>query len=307
MKKLLMLLAVVFTFSLSTVAMNAEAAKRMGSGKSMGTQRQAAPDKAPGAPAQTAAAAPAAGAGAAAAPKRSWMGPVAGLAAGLGLAALASHLGFGDELASMLMIGLLAAAVMVVIGLVMRKRAAAQQGNNPSVGGMQYARAGTGTPSYGQNQTPAYKVAMPAGASAIGSGIGSGIGVGTTSNGIPADFDVAGFERNSKVNFIRLQAANDAGDLDDIREFTTPEMFAELRMELTERGFAKQKTDVVSIQSHVIEVDENDARYLVSVRFTGVIRDELEKVDESFDEIWHLEKSRHGNAGWVLSGIQQKL
>lgn len=307
MKKLLLLLAVVFTFSLSTVAMNAEAAKRMGSGKSMGTQRQAAPDKAPGTPAQTAAAAPAAGAGAAAAPKRSWMGPLAGLAAGLGLAALASHLGFGDELASMLMIGLLAAAIMVVIGLVMRKRAAAQQGNNPRASGMQYARAGNGAPTYGQDQAPAYKLAMPASGSVIGSGISSSSGSSPTTGGIPADFDVAGFERNAKVNFIRLQAANDAGDLDDIRQFTSPEMFAELQMELTDRGSEKQKTAVVSIQSDVIEVDENAARYLVSVRFTGVIRDELEKVDESFDEVWHLEKSRLGNTGWVLSGIQQKL
>ncbi|HQC86680.1 MAG TPA: Tim44 domain-containing protein, partial [Rhodoferax sp.] len=86
MKRLLSLLTLVFAVGLSSVAMEAEAAKRMGSGKSMGTQRQAAPDKAP--PAATPAATPAAGA-AAAAPSRSWMGPVAGLAAGLGIAALA--------------------------------------------------------------------------------------------------------------------------------------------------------------------------------------------------------------------------
>jgi hypothetical protein len=99
MKKFLSMLAVVFTVGLSTVAMEAEAAKRMGSGKSMGTQRQMTQDKAPTTPAQSAAAAPAAGGAAAAAtPSRSWMGPVAGLAAGLGLAALASHFGFGDEL-----------------------------------------------------------------------------------------------------------------------------------------------------------------------------------------------------------------
>ena len=142
MKKILSLLAIVLTLGLSTVAIDAEAAKRMGSGKSMGTQRQATADKAPGAPAQSAAA-PAAGAGAAgaaaAAPKRSWMGPLAGLAAGLGLAALASHLGLGGELASMLMFGLLAAAVMVAIGFFMRKRAAAQRQAATGTGGMQYA------------------------------------------------------------------------------------------------------------------------------------------------------------------------
>ncbi len=313
MKKVLLLLAMVFTLGLSTVAMDAEAAKRMGSGKSMGTQRQATADKAPGAPAQSAAAAPGAAGAAAAAPKRSWMGPLAGLAAGLGLAALASHLGFGDELASMLMFGLLAAGVMVAVGFFMRKRAAAQRQAAQGTGGMQYAHAHAGNGRDADNRTeqlaPAYKVAMPAASSnAGGLGIGSGVGAGAVSaTRIPADFDTAGFERNAKVNFIRLQAANDAGNLDDIRQFTTPEMFAELKMELAERAVATQKTDVVSINAEVIEVDEDADRYVVSVRFTGVIRDDSGEPDESFNEVWHLMKLRQGNAGWVLSGIQQTL
>jgi predicted lipid-binding transport protein (Tim44 family) len=310
MKRLLSLLTLVFAVGLSTVAMEAEAAKRMGSGKSMGTQRQATPDKAPTTTAAPAAAGPAAGA-AAAAPSRSWMGPVAGLAAGLGIAALASHLGFGDELASMVMMGLLAAAVMVAIGFFMRKRASAQKSSATGHGGLQYAQVNPATSRTANdgadNNSPAYKVLMPANSgSTIGSGIGSGIGANSASaSRIPADFDTAGFERNAKVNFIRLQAANDAGDLDDIRQFTTPEMFAELKMELADRGAATQKTDVVSINANVIEVDEDADRYLVSVRFTGVIRDGSNEPDEAFDEIWHLMKSRQGNSGWVLSGIQQ--
>ncbi|MES2942083.1 MAG: TIM44-like domain-containing protein [Pseudomonadota bacterium] len=317
MRRFLSLLALVFTVGLSTVAVDAEAAKRMGSGKSLGTQRQATPDK-PSTTATPAAAGTAAAGAAAAAPKRSWMGPLAGLAAGLGLAALASHLGFGDELASMLMIGLLAAAVMVAIGFFMRKRAAAQKASATGPGGMQYAHVNPGmardnSGSAGQNE-PAYKVLMPASTPAApansGSMIGSAIGSGLTANSgsssrIPADFDTAGFERNAKVNFIRLQAANDAGDLDDIRQFTTPEMFAELQMELADRGTAVQKTEVASLKAEVLEVDEDSDRYLVSVRFTGVIRDGSSEPDESFDEIWHLKKSRQGSGGWLLAGIQQ--
>lgn len=309
MKRLFSLLAVLFFVGLSSVATSAEAAKRMGAGKSMGTQRQATPDKAPTTAAPTAAATPAAGA-AAASPSRSWMGPVAGLAAGLGLAALASHLGFGDELASMVMMGLLAAAIMVAIGFFMRKRAAAK---NPVTGpgGLQYAHVNPGAArdpeSKAQHSVPAYKVLMPANSgSAIHSGIGSGIdGSSGRASRIPADFDCTGFERNAKVNFIRLQAANDAGDLDDIRQFTTPEMFAELKLEIADRGTAIQKTDVVNIDTEVIEVNEDADRYLVSVRFTGIIRDGAGEPDESFDEIWHLSKSRQGSSGWVLSGIQQ--
>jgi predicted lipid-binding transport protein (Tim44 family) len=313
MKQFLSLLAIVFTLGLGTIPMDAEAAKRMGSGKSMGTQRQATADKAPGTPAQSAAA-PAAGAAgaAAAAPKRSWMGPLAGLAAGLGLAALASHLGFGGELASMLMMGLLAVAVIGVIGFIMRKRAAAQQAGAPNPGGMQYAHvnpSAVNNAARAAQDAPAYKVSMPEGGrSAIGSGIGSGIGAAVAStSAIPADFDTAGFERNAKVNFIRLQASNDAGNLDDIRQFTTPEMFAEIKMELSERGAATQKNEVVNIAAQVLEVDEDADRYLVSVRFTGVMRDDADQQDESFDEIWHMTKSRQGSSGWVLSGIQQSL
>ena len=313
MKKFLSLLMVVFTLGLGTVAINAEAAKRMGSGKSMGTQRQATPDKAPTTPAATA---PAAGAaGAAAAPSRSWMGPVAGLAAGLGLAALASHLGFGDELASMVMMGLLAAAVMVAFGFFMRKRAAAQQANASNSGGLQYAAAGASGASTAHNaarpgqEGAAYKVAMPQGGQSTGSSIGSSIGASTTDTAnasrIPADFDTASFERNAKVNFIRLQASNDSANLDDIRQFTTPEMFAELKVEISERSLATQKSDVVSINAEVIEVDEDAVRYWVGVRFTGVIRDEIDNQEEAFDEVWHMTKSRQGNSGWLLSGIQQ--
>jgi predicted lipid-binding transport protein (Tim44 family) len=306
MKKLLSLLAVVFTLGLSTVSMDADAAKRLGSGKSMGMQRQATPDKAPSASPNQAAAAPAAAgaAGAAAAPKRSWMGPLAGLAAGLGLAALASHLGFGDELASMVMFGLLAAAIMVAVGFFMRKRAAArQQPMAQGAGGMQYAPIGGAAPA--APAAPAYKTSMPpSGGSMIGSALGSSAAPATGSR-IPADFDVAGFSRNAKVNFIRLQASGDAGNLSDIREFTTPEMFAELKMELAERGGAVHHTDVVSIEADVIDVEETDARYVVSVRFTGEIREEAGAAAEPFNEVWHLVKPRQGAGGWLLAGIQQ--
>jgi len=306
MKKLLSVLAVVVTLGLSMTAFDAEAARRMGAGKSLGTQRDATPNKAPtAAPAQTPAANPAAAAAAApaAAPKRSWMGPLAGLAAGLGLAALASHFGFGGELASMLMMGLLAAGIMVAVGFFLRKRAAArQQPEANRLGGMQYA--GAGAPNDANPAAPAYKVEMP-GAS-TGSSIGSAIGGSLpVRQAIPADFDVASFVRNAKVNFIRLQAANDTGNLDDIRQFTTPEMFAQLKMDLTDRGAAAQHTDVERIDGDVLEVAEESGHYVVSVRFTGLIKAEGNAPAEPFDEVWHLTKPLQGMGGWVLSGIQQ--
>lgn len=329
--KFLSVLALSLALGLSMTSGDAEAAKRLGGGKSTGMQKQSAPaDKSPNAaPAQTpaspaAAAAPAAatGAAAAAAPKRSWLGPVAGLAAGLGLAALASHFGFGEQMANMLMIGLLVMAVVAVIGFVMRKRAAAQAGGLGAQGGMQYAGAAAGagmgsTPATAapyeqatartQVDAPSHHLAGNAGTgSMIGSAIGANLPAATQGNGhIPADFDTAGFERSAKVQFIRLQASNDAGNLEDIREFTTPEMFAEVKMSMADRGTATQQTDVVSVNAKVVDVMEEAQRYVVSVRFTGLIREEPTAQPEAFDELWHLVKPRDGQGGWLLAGIQQ--
>jgi predicted lipid-binding transport protein (Tim44 family) len=121
---------------------------------------------------------------------------------------------------------------------------------------------------------------------------------------VPADFDVAGFVRNAKVHYIRLQAANDAGNLEDIRAFTTPEMFAELKMDIAERGHAAQETDVLDIEAEVLEVVEEGDRYVASVRFTGHIREEKNGPVETVDEVWHLVKPRDGKSGWLLAGIQ---
>lgn len=311
MKKLFSMLAVVFTLGLSTVAMDAEAAKRLGGGKSVGTQRQATVDKAPATPPAAAAAAGGAAATGAAASSRSWMGPVAGIAAGLGLAALASHLGFGDELASMLLIGLLAVTVMMVVGYVLRKRANARSdaGRPPAPAGMQYAYANPGAQrpqDKAAADAPAYRVAMPAPAS-TGSAIGSGLHGGSLAQArIAADFDCASFEHHAKANFIRLQAANDTGNLDDIRQFTTPELFAELAHDLSLRDATPQQTEVLQLQAQVLEALEDADQFRVSVRFSGQLRTpDGSADDEAFDEVWHLTKARSGHGGWLLCGIAQ--
>lgn len=287
-KFLAMAAAVIIGFTLNIS--DAEA-KRLGGGSSFGMKRQATP------PANNVSQAPKqapAAAGQAAQPKRSWMGPIAGLAAGLGLAALASHLGFGEELANFMMIALLAMVVIGAIGFFMRKKAAAQ-GH-----GMQYAAAG---PKLGgQPGNVARPDFTPAGGSAF---TPAAQAVESTGGNIPADFDVDGFVRNAKVNFIRLQAANDAGNLDDIREFTSPEMFAEIKMAIAERNGASQETDVVQLDGQVIDVAEEAGRYIVSVHFSGQIREERNGPVEAFSEIWHMSKPMDGSRGWVIAGIQQ--
>ena len=127
---------------------------------------------------------------------------------------------------------------------------------------------------------------------------------GTTSL-LPADFDAAAFERIAKMIFIRMQAANDSADLNDLRAFTTPEMFAAIKLDLQERGGKPQRTDVVRVDAEVLDVAREVERQIVSVRFHGLIREERDGVAEPFDEIWHLVRPTDGSHEWAIAGIQQ--
>ena len=276
MKTFLISLFAVF-LGFGFTAHDAEA-KRLGGSKSFGMQRSA-PAKQEAAPApqrQQAASSPAQ----ATPQKRSWMGPIAGLAAGLGLAALFSHLGMGEEMANFLMLALLAMAAFMLIRFFMRR-------NAPAAPAMQYA----GVP---QSAPTAFDAASTA------------LGGSPAAHAFPPGFDAVAFAREAKLNFIRLQAAFDAGNLDDLRTFTTPEVFAEIRMQLAERGEAKQITDVMTLDADVLEAVDEGKQHLVSVRFTGQIREEAGQAPQAFDEIWHLTKPTQGQGGWLVAGIQQQ-
>ena len=292
MKKFLLALCVAMV-GLGGALHDAEAAKRMGGGKSFGSQRDSttmqrdaapAPSSPQNAGAMQRQAQPATPAGAAQPAKRSWMGPLAGLAAGIGLAALASHLGFGEEMASFMMIALLVMAALFVWRMFAARRGAAQQQQ-----GMQYAGAAAGP------QATRFEAAAPvAGGSSPAS-----------PNGIPADFDVDGFLRQAKLNFVRLQAANDKGDVEDIRQFTSPEVFAEIRMQIQERGPVQQHIDVVQLDAALVDLVTEGGQYVASVRFGGLLREDADASPERFDEVWHLAKPVSGERGWVIAGIQQ--
>ena len=263
---------------------DAEAA-RFGGGRSFGMQRQAVTPR-PAAPPQAAPAprAPAAGVPATA-PKRNWMGPIAGLAAGLGIAALLSHFGLGEGMANLLMIALLAMAAIFVVKLLLRRFA---PGSNAPNEPLQYA--GGARPDL----TPATP------ATAFGSAAPAAGALR-----IPSGFDSEGFLRVAKLNFIRLQAANDANNLDDIREFVSPELFAEIKMQMDERGPAAQQTDVVTLDAELLEVVTEAGRHIASVHFSGMIRERADAAATPFAEVWHLAKPTAGNAGWIIAGIQQ--
>ena len=307
-------------------------AKRLGGGKSTGMQRdmpaRTAPDAAPGKPAQQAApsAAPAtAGAAAAAAPKRSWMGPLAGLAAGLGIAALMSHLGMGEAFGNFLMMALLGVAAVALVMFLMRRfgpgarapalaGAGAGSGAGSAAGGAQVAWPQAAQPAQAATTTertafdagmpPSAAASSPSGAPADEPLVAAGPAAVSRAF-VPAAFDSESFTRTAKMIFIRMQAANDTADLDDLRRFTTPELFASLRLDLQERGPAAQATDVVKIDAVVLDVANEADRQIVSVRFHGDVVEEKGAAPTAFNEVWHLVKPHDDSRAWAIAGIEQ--
>jgi len=304
-------------------------AKRLGKGNSQGMQRdmpaRTAPDAAPGKPAQAPAAAAAtpaaAGAAAAAVPKRNWMGPLAGLAAGLGLVALFSHLGMGEGLANFVMIALLAVAGFFLVRFLLARFGRGAMNNGPALSGAGAGAGGAGQqnlpwqqPASSQPaQQPMQRNALDDTAPAMNLPAAQGAPASLATAApqmaaafVPATFDSEGFARIAKMIFIRMQTANDAADLNDLRRFTTPEMFASIRLEIQERGNAVQTTDVVKVDAVVLDVAQESDRQIVSVRFHGQVVEEVGAAATDFNEIWHLVKSTGDDSGaWAIAGIEQ--
>jgi len=324
----------VFVFSAfaltAMVVVDAEA-RRLGGGRSMGrqsdnvNQRQATPP-AQNSPSQNQNQAsrndPAPQQGAAAQPPRNrWLGPIAGLAAGLGIAALLSHFGLGgafaEMLGSLLVIGLLVMAGLFVWR--MMNGGGRPAGNRPAYAGA--AGGGRDAPTSFERARPAAEPVRLQPAPAANRDAAHGGAVSVTGEPlpplrgaaaaaaptwtIPADFDVPTFVRSAKVHFVRLQAAWDAGDLDDIRDFTTPEMFAEIKMDFAERGDAVNRTEVESLEAELLGVEQQGGHAVASVRFSGALKEHAERPAEPFIEVWNLVKPRSGRDGWLLAGIQQ--
>lgn len=330
MKLWTVLLAGVLAFG----ALDADAARRLGGGGSLGrqssnvTQRQANPPAAPNAPANAqqrpAQAQPAAPAAAQPA-RRPWAGMLGGLAAGLGLAWLASALGFGPAFAQFMMFALLALVIMVVIGMVMRRRAAASAPMQRQGG---YAYQGAGDSAFNPASPRQYnpeKVGNDASARPFERGdagrygdgglrIGSALDgprsglEGSQAWGVPAGFDAEGFLAAAKRNFVTLQDAWDRSDLNALKTMMTDEMTRELGGQIAERDRQPQaggpRTEVDMLEAQLLGIEELAGEYLASVEFSGMIREDASAGPQPFREVWNMTKPKDGSAGWLVAGVQ---
>lgn len=285
MKQILM--ALIAVCGLALIVVDAEA-KRLGGGKSFGMQRntqQAAP-KAPAQQQQQAAGTPAPQQPAPATTGNKWLGPLAGLALGAGLMALFMNNGIGGALMGVLLLAAIAGLAL------MAYRALRGRTNAP----LQYAG--------GQGSEPQSLSSIP-GSSAAPHSVAAATATATTNSRWPADFNAAEFLRHARLNFVRLQEANDARDSKALADFLTPDVLAGVQHQWQEEGPALGKTEVVTLESEILDVSTEGLLYIVSVHFSGLIREDSSAEPQAFAEIWHLEKPLRGPMGWLVSGIQQ--
>ena len=321
------LFSLLLAAALTVASLNAEAARRLGGGRSVGqqssnvTQREALRPQAPSAPAQQAAPAvpskPVA-APAQTAPRRPWGAMLGGLAAGLGLAWLAHSLGMGEAFGNVLLVMVLGMLAVAVLGMFLRNRRA-------STGALAYQGAGAGAAAaqpvtfrqYNPDkvgndasarpwETQPESSALPAAASG-GSMIGAAL-TGSQGWGVPAGFDAAGFVEAARRNFITLQDAWDRADMALLRSMMTDAMVDEIRNQLAEREaqFPGQanKTEVLMLDAQLLGIEELTDAYMASVEFNGVIREEPQAAPSPFREVWNMTKPKSGDSGWLVAGVQ---
>jgi predicted lipid-binding transport protein (Tim44 family) len=285
MRKLLLGFAAVL-LSAAFVATEADAAK-LGGSRSVGTQRSISstpPASAPAKPAQQQAA-PAAAPATQPQPASGfarWAPLLGGLALGGALGWLMGANGMGGLMVGLLLVGLLVFAGIAVVRMLAQKRGEAPQR-------FQYAGMGSETVAAPPPSQAAGFEAQPAAAS----------------GNVPDGFDVAGFLKGAKLNYMRLQIANDQGNLEELREFTSDELFEELKKDVVGRGNAKQQTDVLALNADLLEVVTEGDKHWASVRFSGSLRESPGDAPQGFEEVWNLAKPVSGAGGWQLAGIQQ--
>ncbi|HEX4927495.1 MAG TPA: Tim44-like domain-containing protein [Burkholderiales bacterium] len=266
------LLAVSMVFLGGLVAVDDAEARRLGGGRSLGVQRNVT--VAPKTPAQKAQAQPEQKVQAPQSGSR-WGGLLGGLALGGLLGALFA----GNGLLALAAIAALALVAAALISTMLRRAGSEAQP-------IQFAGFGNETVAA---PPPSQVQGLPADVLVAPS--------------LPPGFDRSGFLRAAKTNFIRLQAANDSGRLDEIRELTTNDMFDALRADVLAGGASH--TDVVALNADLLELATEQREHRASVRFSGMVRETPGTEPVGFEEVWNLVKPADGSSGWLLAGIQQ--
>jgi predicted lipid-binding transport protein (Tim44 family) len=322
MKKFLAVFAVCL--SLAAVSLDADAARRFGGGSSFGrsaptfTQKAPAPAAVPRTPAKQQPAAGqqqrqqqgAAAAGAQQAKPSMARSVLTGLAAALGITALLSMLGInGAGMVSFVMGAILLLIAFMVIRALFFRRRGSVSGRGAGEQTMSAPEMSRAEPAprpeparFDTSAVPGSRTGSVMDEFVRGSAQASDEAAGAV-DVTPADFDRAGFLATAKENYIKLQHAWDTGNVIEISDFTTQDVFVAITHQLRERGAQQLSTEVVSLDDELLGIAQEEKNYVAAVRFTGTLR--ISGEEESVDETWILEKPVEGEGGWLLAGIKQ--
>lgn len=290
--------------ALVTASFDAEA-RRAGGGSSVGRQssnvtQQRQATTPPAAANNTAGAAAKSGAS-------RWLGPIAGIAAGLGIAALLSSMGLSGAFAEFLSSALLIAVVVFGVMFIIRRLrgAAPRPATQGAFGGANNASGEPQQqPMWRETLKPAAPAAAPIAAAVAAAPVAATPKAGDDNNWfVPGDFDTPNFLKQAKDQFVRIQAVWDSGSTDRLRDYLTDDLITELKPQLAERGAAPNKTEVVLLNAELLGIETVSDGHLASVRFSGMLREAPGAEAFRFEEVWNLFKPANG--GWLLAGIQQ--
>ncbi len=128
----------------------------------------------------------------------------------------------------------------------------------------------------------------------------------TSAPDYPAGFDAQEFLGGAKAAYTRLQSAWDARDMDDLRQFTSPEVFAEIKAQ-AEADPNPGKTEILLLEASLLEVKTVGNQTIATVLFDTMLREDSASAPaEQVREAWHFSRYETGGAKhWVVEGIQQ--
>lgn len=132
-------------------------------------------------------------------------------------------------------------------------------------------------------------------------------GSASTSNGnqLPDGSEPAAFLRVARQRFNHIQSMNTASNINEIQRYLTPELYQSMHSDI----MANQDQDVAefsNLNAMVTNSANENGQYVVSVRFTGTVSEDLNSPPQAFAEVWHFTKPAGSNQEWLVAGIQQE-
>ena len=121
----------------------------------------------------------------------------------------------------------------------------------------------------------------------------------------PPGFDAEDFLKGAKAIYTRLQASWDKRDLEDIRQFVSPEVLAEIKLQV-QQDPKPGKTELLLINPSILEAREVGPQTIVSVLYDVMMRENGTEMAKQVRELWHFSRgTQKPEAFWLLEGIQQ--